>query len=379
MTLSSYAWGHDGGTYTGKHMRQLLDDTFDLPGVVRPTDFLVEQQAVANGTVKVASGGVVITAAGSGLYGKYHFPNDASVNVSINPTSSNGRKDLLIARVNSSTGVPSLHVVEGTPAGSPLEPTITEDNYEQLALITLPGSTTDITSGMVTDRRRPAFRGGWGYGTTAMRNRITGMFEGARFQTTDDDRLWIWDSTSAAWLPLGYYDRSWIVLDEVILSGSGAVSFQNIPQLYGDLRIEGKFRGTPASQIDQIRMRFNNDSGANYSFAETWADDGTTPGGPSRGGTSGETHGMAGVCLNASAGANTFSPMQLYIPGYRDAVWKSWNGSSSSVTGNVSQHSDTFGGIWGSVAAITRIDLSPGFAMGNTFAAGTRVTLLGRR
>jgi len=203
MTLAAYAWGQDGGTYNEDDMRRLADSLFDLPGIVAPAHLLVEQQAVAGPTLKVAAGQVVVSAAGAGLGGKYHLWNDASLNTgSFTPTSGNGRKDRLIVRVNGTTGVPDLHIVEGVASGSPAEPTITEDNYEELALITLPPSTTDVIGAYITDRRRPAFRGGRGYGTAAMLARVAGAGEALQFRTTDSDRLLVHDGTG------------WKVLDE---------------------------------------------------------------------------------------------------------------------------------------------------------------------
>lgn len=151
MTWTTQAWGHDGKTYDGKDMRELLEAIFyGNAGVIH--GLAVSQQGSPGSTVQVAAGKAIIAASGSGLYGYYHAWNDAAANSpTIDPTTTNGRKDRLIVRVTS--GVPALEVVKGTASGSPAEPAITGDNYLELALITLPGSTTNITNAMITDRR----------------------------------------------------------------------------------------------------------------------------------------------------------------------------------------------------------------------------------
>jgi len=154
MTLGA-PWGHDSKTYAGKEMRELVEAMFATPGAVGVSDFLVEQQSSPGPTVKVRAGQLVVNATGSGLFGKYQVPNDASINSgSFTATSGNGRWDYLILRVTA--GVAALEIVQGTAAASPAAPTITGDNYEPLALIKLPPSTTNITTAMINDARRLA-------------------------------------------------------------------------------------------------------------------------------------------------------------------------------------------------------------------------------
>jgi hypothetical protein len=108
--------------------------------------------------VRVAAGYLAVVASGSGLFGAFGVPNDASLtSPAITATSTNGRKDRLILRVTA--GVAALEIVQGTASGSPAEPAITGDNFLELALITLPASTTNITDAMITDRR--VFVGKW--------------------------------------------------------------------------------------------------------------------------------------------------------------------------------------------------------------------------
>lgn len=205
MTLQATAWGHDGGTYAGKDMRLHTAAVFGgQTGVVGSGDFLVAAQGSPNATVAVAAGALIVAATGSGLYGDYHVWNDASINSgSFAPTSTNGRKDRLILRVTS--GVPALEIVQGTASASPAEPTITGDNYEELALVTLPGSTTNITNAMITDRRKRAATTAGNIICTSS-TRPSAPFEGMRIIETDTDTALVY--SGSAWVRVANYSST---------------------------------------------------------------------------------------------------------------------------------------------------------------------------
>lgn len=156
MTLATAAWGHDGVAFNGKDMRHLVEGLRGVDGITTTPGvtlgFKATAQSSPNNTVSVALGWAMVTASGAGLGGMYHVWNDAALtSPTFSSTSGNGRKDRLILRVTS--GVPALEVVAGTASATPAEPTITGDNYLELALVTLPASTSNITNAMITDRR----------------------------------------------------------------------------------------------------------------------------------------------------------------------------------------------------------------------------------
>lgn len=195
MAWNSGAWGHDGVTYNGQAMRELVESlTGGLAGVVGPVDALkVTQQSTAAATVRVAEGGVIIPATGAGLGGSYQAWNGASLNSpTIAPTSANGRKDRLIVRVTA--GVAALEVVQGTAAASPAEPSITGDNFLELALITLPASTTNITDAMITDRRVRLAAGTPVVCTST--TRPASPYEGMLIYETDTDGFAFYDGST---------------------------------------------------------------------------------------------------------------------------------------------------------------------------------------
>lgn len=201
MALASYAWGYDGGTYNGKDMRQLVEAVFPAPASGVVTGLGVTQQASPTSTVSVAAGKAIVQATGSGLTGTYHAWNDAALtSPTIDPTTTNGRKDRLILRVSS--GVPALEVVKGTAAASPAEPSITGDNYLELALITLPSSTSNITNAMITDRRVYASAAG-SVVTCTSTTRPTVTRPGSAIFETDANLLRVRDATNASWVAQG--------------------------------------------------------------------------------------------------------------------------------------------------------------------------------
>lgn len=201
MALASYAWGYDGGTYNGKDMRQLVEAVFPSPASGVVTGFATTQQASPTSTVQVSAGKAIVQATGSGLTGTYHAWNDAALtSPTIDPTTTNGRKDRLIVRVTS--GVPALEVVKGTAAASPAEPSITGDNYLELALITLPSSTSNITNAMITDRRVYASTAG-AVVTCTSSTRPSVTRPGSTIFETDANLLRVRDATNASWVAQG--------------------------------------------------------------------------------------------------------------------------------------------------------------------------------
>jgi hypothetical protein len=371
MTLAAAALGHDGTNVTGKDLRQLVEAIFyGSTGVVH--GLAVTQQGSPAATVQVAAGKATVDATGSGLTGDYHVWNDAAVNSpTINPTTTNGRKDRLILRVTS--GVPALEVVEGTASGSPAEPAITGDNYLELALITLPSSTTNVTDAMITDRRVYATAVGSALAKLAA-DSVTGRREGDMRYNTDTDVAEFWDGS--AWKSVGHAARAWTVIEEKELSGTGALSFTSIPATFSDLMLQGIVRGSPAAGAALMLMRFNGDSGANYDNERI---DG---GGAAPAASSGAaaTSSIVGTIPHASSAANVFAPFTLIVPGYADTShYKAWTANVAMHDPGVTATVTISGGQWRSTAAVTQIALSSNNGWTNNFVAGTRVTLLGRR
>lgn len=146
------------------------------------------------------------------------------------------------------------------------------------------------------------------------------------------------------------------------LSSAGNLTFSSIPSTYTDLVLVGV--GTATSTGD-IRIRFNNDTGTNYSNTVLLADGNVGRSARSTGGTSGiislywfglQTD-QANWIINIQNYSNTTT--------YKTALARS---------DDASRETDSIVALWRSTAAIDRIDL---FVNNSTFASGTNFSLYG--
>ncbi len=153
--MANGAIAHDGVSVNGQAFRYMIHALArGQAGRTVSTGLQVQPQSTPGNTVRVSAGVGIVNATGAGLGGSYVVWNDADWNTpTISATGGSPRKDVVIIRVTS--GVPALEVVQGTPAGSPTEPTITGSNYLKLAVITIPASTTNITNAMIANTTEP--------------------------------------------------------------------------------------------------------------------------------------------------------------------------------------------------------------------------------
>lgn len=132
-------------------------------GVVRTGDFAVTQNGTPNMSVNVAAGGAFIRGTQNANQGAYHVWNDGTVNLSISAAdATNGRRDLVIAQVrdafySGATNDARITVVTGTPAASPVDPSLASfPNALVLARITVAAGDTAINTADITDLRTVA-------------------------------------------------------------------------------------------------------------------------------------------------------------------------------------------------------------------------------
>lgn len=166
-----------------------------------------------------------------------------------------------------------------------------------------------------------------------------------------------------------------MLIAQALLGVAGGIDITGIPGTYSHLELVVIARGDAAAVNANLRLRFNNDSGANYDTERTTASGGTAP-------AAGEVLAGTEIGLSdmpaASAPANVFAHQVYDIPGYsRTDIQKAisgavgWKQGTSSGGMAVRQVS----GWWRSVAAITRITL---FANTGQFAAGSSYSLYGK-
>jgi hypothetical protein len=138
--------------------------------------------------------------------------------------------------------------------------------------------------------------------------------------------------------------------------GVGSVTFSSIPATYTDLVIKGSVRTNNNAVFDNLQVRFNSDSGANYSRLFLSAEGAGTNSFKA----TGNTAIFASYSLNAAnSTASTFSNTEIYIPNYTSSNQKSISLDSVVAPNAATGYLTLFTGLWSGTAAITAIELAP--------------------
>ena len=170
--------------------------------------------------------------------------------------------------------------------------------------------------------------------------------------------------------------NNYILLETIALTQSAAsVTFDNLPTSgYTDLKIVVSSRTDQTGSVGQdVYVRFNGDSGANYSFRRLY---GTGVSSASDAVSSSATGGRIGRTTSVDATANTFASTEFYIPNYRSSVAKSISGEGVDETNATAAIAQMTATIWTGTAAITSMQLFP-FSSGTNFVAGSTFSLYG--
>jgi hypothetical protein len=155
----------------------------------------------------------------------------------------------------------------------------------------------------------------------------------------------------------------------VAAGGAASIEFTSIPQTGTDLLVVLSSRSTAATVYSGEFMRFNSDSGSNYSHRNLWGSGSSATSQSSSTTSFFSQNTMPG----ASATANTFSNTEFYIPNYTSSVAK-----SVSINGvgenNATQSAQAItAALWTGTAAITSVTILP--SSGNTIAQHTTASL----
>lgn len=184
-----------------------------------------------------------------------------------------------------------------------------------------------------------------------------------------------WSGT--AYAPVTPAGSVYTLISDSTLGGDGVFSFTSIAGTFKHLQLVCYLRTDRAATEDDLGIRFNNDTAANYDgYAFKASGTGpTTAAGEALAATSiKQTNG----CVGTNATANVFGSCTILIPHYAGTANQkvaqiSISKKIGTATGNL--HVMTGVGGWRSTAAITRVDLLP--LVGTNFKAGSRVTLYG--
>jgi len=164
-------------------------------------------------------------------------------------------------------------------------------------------------------------------------------------------------SLSPAPVTTGDYESIATVL--VGSAGASSFTFSNIPQTYKHLQLRIIARTTFNHYDDYLSMRFNGDSGANYTYHGIYAQNATPP--AAYGGGNSTILSLQRVA-GATAPANTFGIVIADILDYTSAnkfkTFKNLGGCENNTQGSVYLHS----GVWQNTAAITSVQIFGGNA-----------------
>jgi hypothetical protein len=159
-------------------------------------------------------------------------------------------------------------------------------------------------------------------------------------------------------------------------SGTGQVTFNSIPSTYKHLQIRGIYRNSANVGGDDPRLRFNNDSGANYITHRLYGLGSGTPSANTSG--TGDTSMQIGYnTADGSTGASIFTGCVIDILDYtntnKNRTVRTLDGFDNNGSGTI----QFLSGLYVSTTTISRIDLYCFNLGSNNWATGTTFALYG--
>jgi hypothetical protein len=161
-----------------------------------------------------------------------------------------------------------------------------------------------------------------------------------------------------------------LISSNVLSSSAASVTFSAIPSTYTDLVLRITARGTRVNTIAQLYLRFNGDSGTNYSATDI-AGTGATA---SSSRSTSNTVLLVGIMPAANATSNTFGSAETYIPSYTVSQNKPVGSFAVQEDNITTAYAYATAALWRNTAAITSIEALPS---ANDFAAGSSFYLYG--
>jgi hypothetical protein len=142
-----------------------------------------------------------------------------------------------------------------------------------------------------------------------------------------------------------------LISSNVLSSPAASVTFSSIPQTYTDLLLLASTKTErDTSAIGYITVYFN-DSLSNFTRTALRNNSGTA--------SSYRTSRLAlpGNSIEGTNTANTFTPMEIYIPNYTSSAFKPISALARQENNSTSVLQDTDAVLWSSTSAITSIKL----------------------
>lgn len=149
-----------------------------------------------------------------------------------------------------------------------------------------------------------------------------------------------------------------------------SITFNNIPQTFTDLKLVASTRCDGAT-IDVLgALRFNGDTGSNYSDTNIYGNGSSALSGRH----SSNSFSYALETNGTSSTSSTFSNNEIYLPNYTSSNYKQYINDSIAETNGSTTNSgnNLLAGLWRNSAAITSVTIFPGgeynFAQYSTFS-----------
>lgn len=162
----------------------------------------------------------------------------------------------------------------------------------------------------------------------------------------------------------------YLIASQTLGSSAASVTFSSIPSTYTDLVLRASIRTTRAAVQSEIYIYLNGDTASNYSY--------TTLGGTGSAAFSGRVSSSPvqaiGYVSAASATANTFGSVELYIPSYTVSQNKPLGSFGAAETNAAAVYMSADAGLWRSTATINSIQVIPD---SNNFDTGSSFYLYG--
>jgi hypothetical protein len=158
MTLRTPPSWLQNGSHPAENDRLTTQALWATTGIINSTSLAVTANSPVGMSVRVASGWAAIVGTTQANMGTYVGYNDAQVTLTITTAdATNPRIDLVCMTVNDSfysgsTNNVVLQVVAGTPAGSPVAPSLPANSIS-LATVAVAAGALSISSGNITDTR----------------------------------------------------------------------------------------------------------------------------------------------------------------------------------------------------------------------------------
>ena len=153
---------------------------------------------------------------------------------------------------------------------------------------------------------------------------------------------------------------NYVLLERIELNDSASsVTFSNIPQTgYTDLKVVVSGRSTRSDVWEYIRLTFNADTSASYSYKYI---EGSGAAASSGGNSAAAAPQIVGVSNGNTSTASTFGNAEIYIPNYNSTTTnKSFSVDSVGETNATTIYMDMVAGLFAKTDAISSIKIEPG-------------------